>query len=181
MVARCEVSERKPTARPTRKRKPRINLALERQIASLTCAGKSQKAISVWLGIPRGKVYRYQKHAGLAARPTPPSPEQVKRLLDRGNGWRKAAAELGCSEHVVRYVAEQNGFRRKARPIPAQLIADILAHKDYGRTLAKQYRVNYKKTLALVHATLDCGPLIPGRTQLPLDSTWPRVKAKEGK
>ncbi len=168
------MSEHKPTPRPTNVDQ------LKERVAELTAQGKSQKEIALALGISRGTAYRAQKALGLTARPAPPSPEQVKRLLDNGRSWRAAAVELGTSTHVVRYIAEQNGLRRKAIPIPAKLVEDILAHKDYALGLSRKYRTDYKKTLALVHLILGCGPLTPGRTLLPLDSPWPRVNPRKG-
>jgi Homeodomain-like domain len=158
----------------------KINGLLMRQVAAHLANGKSQKQIATWCRVHRNTIYRIQKILGLTARPEPPSPEQVKRLLDRGNGWRKAAAKLGTSEHVVRYIAEQNGFRRKPTAIPARLVEDILAHKDYALGLSRKYHTDYKRVLALVHDTLGCGRLTPGKTLLPLDSPWPRVKPRKG-
>ena len=167
-----------------RKRKPRINLALKRQIAALTCAGHSQKAISVWLGIHRNRVYRYQKHAGLTAWQTIPTKAEEKRiltLLQSGKSRKEVQQVTGAAEWAVRRIAEANHtplvFRRP-KPIPAiilaKLTADILARRDYAAALARKYRLPLERVLALVHEILGCERLTTGRTREPLSSPYPQ-------
>jgi hypothetical protein len=174
---------------------PKINLALQRQIASLTCARHSQKAISVWLNVHRNTVLRYQRRAGLAAWQTIPTKAEEKRiltLLQSGKGRKEVQEITGAAEWAVRRIAEANHtplvFRRpKAIPaaVLARITADILHRRDYAAVLARKYHLPYERVLQLAHEILGCERLRTGRTRIPLDSPFPqkwpnRFKAKEG-
>jgi hypothetical protein len=167
-------------------RKPRLNLELKAKIKALTRV-KSQREIGAMLGIPRGRVYRYQKalglHAWWSSIPTEAKEKTILGLLREGVPRKRVEKLTRATVHAVRRIAEAHGISRKQLSENQQVVYDIVHRNGSAAAIAKRYNVSHKGVLKLAHKLLQCPTFIGGETKIPLDSylpqKWPEFAATQ--